>query len=1014
MTARYLRALALLLTIALLGGAGARGDDDEQDDEQFDQEPAGKLAPWTDTGGHCARVGDMAFGRLNDDTLYTVGPPGDVHEWDTQTGERLRVWRFDRNANRLAVTPNGKYLAVGGFAHRAGKAAGEVPVWLINLHSGAVTAKNIPGTEYVSRLAFDHDGKRLAAGSYSKGGNLLVIQSVEGGGKRLQFNKTGFLTSMTFDKSGRWLAAGWHNRGGKQASGVRLIDTKGKGAMLSLPDSSGPGPCVAFGPTGRRLVSITGGDSPSVRVWAVSDKPAGPQITIDDKVLRKALGEKGPGLWYPIGVSFRAKGDIIAAWEQGGWVRLFRINADTKSAKLLAGDLSRQSHFGGVAIKGDWFAVGTNPGYRIALYQLSENRRVAYRNPFTDQKELSFGPAVVMPRHVAWMPKEYGYGIVWTAVKGKAKEVDWGGRAQGLNLSTLERIGKEDRAKAVHSGDLPKNWTLERDKQRNVYLTAGKKAKVKIDLKDPVMRLIRAYRVKKDVRLLVPYDNALKLAVVDPATGKKAGDVGTYYFPLYDLAASPDQKYLLVAGGDQQVRVYDLANPRRPLLQVLARGQDWVAWTNEGYFAGTPNGEKFIGWKVSRPDQLLASFYPAAAFRRRMYRPDVIKELLPTGSVEVALKKAGPGKASGAGAQARSIEDLEPPQVTITKAEKDPKNNRQWTITAVVQAADQKKQRVESLKLLVEGSALPNNQSVQQLKPGQKSATWVVPEMPEGDVELKVMARGPDVVGLSPTRKIEVPVAAARRPSLHVISVGLTYKGSPLALGDCTMNDAKAVHEQFPICCAGPGNYFGAAPQARLLLDNQATSRAVLDALAAVKKGGVKPRDLLVFFFAGHGANEKGEFYLLTHGSDPQNLAGTALSGKQLRKALADFPCQVLVLLDACHSGNAGKALRSPADEASRDLADEECSATLIAAAMGHERALQPPSGKHGYFTQALLEALKKKKPAVAFNRRNGHQYVNHLFSDVLDEVRDATKEGQHPMLVLPWTVEPYPLRKVP
>jgi len=285
--------------------------------------------------------------------------------------------------------------------------------------------------------------------------------------------------------------------------------------------------------------------------------------------------------------------------------------------------------------------------------------------------------------------------------------------------------------------------------------------------------------------------------------------------------------------------------------------------------------------------------------------------------------------------------------------------------------------------------------------------------MPEGAVELKVLARGPDVVGVSPTRKIDVPVPVARRPALHVVAVGLTYKGNKLDLGDCPKNDATEICKQIPAACAGPANYFGAAPQAHLLIDKDATRPGVLQALARVKKA-VKPRDLLVFFFAGHGANEKGEFYLLTHEADPTNLAKTALSGKQLREALADFPCQVLVLLDACHSTNAGRALRSPADEASRDLADEECSATLIAAAMGHQRALQPPGGKHGYFTLAVLDALKRKRPGVAFNRLNGQQYVHHLFSDVFDEVQAATKDQQHPMLVLPWTVESYPLRKVP
>ena len=97
--------------------------------------------------------------------------------------------------------------------------------------------------------------------------------------------------------------------------------------------------------------------------------------------------------------------------------------------------------------------------------------------------------------------------------------------------------------------------------------------------------------------------------------------------------------------------------------------------------------------------------------------------------------------------------------------------------------------------------------------------------------------------------------------------------------------------------------------------------------LAAVRKK-VKPRDLLVFFFAGHGVREGREFFLLTHDADLKKLGKTALSGSQLRQRLADFPCQVLLLFDACHSGSAAKSL--VADVASRQLADEECGAALV------------------------------------------------------------------------------------
>ena len=87
----------------------------------------------------------------------------------------------------------------------------------------------------------------------------------------------------------------------------------------------------------------------------------------------------------------------------------------------------------------------------------------------------------------------------------------------------------------------------------------------------------------------------------------------------------------------------------------------------------------------------------------------------------------------------------------------------------------------------------------------------------------------------------------------------------------------------------------------------------------------MKTNDLFVVFFAGHGAKEKEQYYLLTYEAKVDDLAKTALSGQQLREALADFPCQVLLMMDACHAGAFGdrgkltqKNLRPATDDATR------------------------------------------------------------------------------------------------
>src|SRR5207248_1720867 len=96
----------------------------------------------------------------------------------------------------------------------------------------------------------------------------------------------------------------------------------------------------------------------------------------------------------------------------------------------------------------------------------------------------------------------------------------------------------------------------------------------------------------------------------------------------------PGDKYVAVAGGRVTLQIYALAHPEKPVLEVLSHKRDWVAWTPEGYYAGTPAGEQLMGWKVTTDEDQLATFYPARAFHKKFYRPDVIQRLLAEGSVK--------------------------------------------------------------------------------------------------------------------------------------------------------------------------------------------------------------------------------------------------------------------------------------------------------------------------------------------------------------------------------------------
>lgn len=81
------------------------------------------------------------------------------------------------------------------------------------------------------------------------------------------------------------------------------------------------------------------------------------------------------------------------------------------------------------------------------------------------------------------------------------------------------------------------------------------------------------------------------------------------------------------------------------------------------------------------------------------------------------------------------------------------------------------------------------------------------------------------------------------------------------------------------------------------------TGAAILDTLNEVKHA-VKPGDLLLFFFAGHGVEMEGQRYLLTYDASYQSagtLKQTTLSASRLMQDLESIPVtHRIVMIDAC------------------------------------------------------------------------------------------------------------------
>jgi hypothetical protein len=514
-------------------------------------------------------------------------------------------------------------------------------------------------------------------------------------------------------------------------------------------------------------------------------------------------------------------------------------------------------------------------------------------------------------------------------------------------------------------------------------------------------------------RAVLTGELASKFSVYD-TTKKKANLIRTclgHNGVIWDVAPSPDNRYLVTVARDQTLRIWS-PDQERALLALYVRGEDWIIWSPKyGYYAATPGGERLVGWSVDSGIDKMPRYYPAERFRKALYRPDIIKLIFEKGSVEAALMSIKE--------KAVEIERALPPRVRIESLDFD-KNKR--TVNIKVATESSEGQPIKALRLLVDGRSFPDGKYSLE-NPSKKELAalrvdgWSDVHVPPGKHELKILIRGPDSADISEPKRVGIPPPDEEKPVMHIIAVGVDKYSTPGLDLKAAANDAKGIREALGKNCAGEANYFRKV-EPKTLLNEEATTENVLKALADVRKKGAKPGDLVVFFFAGHGMRETvkrdgkdtAEFFLLTHEAIPDQLETTALAGSTLRDKLKDMPCQVLLVLDACHSGAGIGKFVPITDDLTRSMTDDEAAVTVLAAALPHETAGEEQG--NGRLTLAVKNVLAADKDAF-FDREEGIMRVSHLYAKVYDLVWKDSKGKQNPMLLSPWTMPPLVIRKI-
>src|SRR6266540_2277760 len=207
------------------------------------------------------------------------------------------------------------------------------------------------------------------------------------------------------------------------------------------------------------------------------------------------------------------------------------------------------------------------------------------------------------------------------------------------------------------------------------------------------------------------------------------------------------------------------------------------------------------------------------------------------------------------------------------------------------------------------------------------------------------------------------------RGKLWAVVIGVSrYKNlAPKAQLEFAHRDAEA----FAAFLRSPNGGGFPSSQLTLLTNQAATLSAVRSALGTTLPRSAEPDDVVVIFFAGHGVVEgERDGYLLAHDSDPQNLYATALQLSELNRIITERlkARTVILIADACHSGQLGWTSRGLADDIMINRFLEEIGKSgkgvfRLLASRQDQRSYEGKNwgGGHGVFTWFLLEGLAGK-----------------------------------------------------
>ncbi|MCA9075918.1 MAG: caspase family protein [Planctomycetaceae bacterium] len=944
--------------------------------------------------GHTAYIRDVLF--ADDQTVISTSYDGTVREWDVTQGRLAHIYRGelgDQNFGEVhgaALTPDGRFLLTGGWFHPDENGTHPIRIYdrttkqlvhVVQGHRGPVRA-----------LAVSPDGRFVATGDYhglvylwslQPDGSLSQINGFQGHNERvtrIAFAQVGppRLVSIGYDKLIRF----WSYDGGQfqflstgelpGMDNVWWVAPHPSKPLFAIGGNMNPG---SIKPT-VVAPGTTGGSVPSPSLGRVGFFTADGQQLTDTIDLHEGVGTiafSGDGLRLAIGTGYPASTSsaYIYSWPSMQRLQHYRKHERTIVAIAVSPDGRRVASIdAGNQQVHVWDANSAQP-----LTILGSLAKSIWSTAFSaDGKKLLWGshlhrPNEGVPDHELNTrgKLEWSFDLETLTLRSAApavgdqeafnpNNINFGAQpTPSTEIESTEHDPFEgQRGMLQHGG---RQLTITRDAQGRETVTAlpGGRPFTTGRERDKIngMTFLPSEDGRGGLPIFVVGSHTCQ--IYDGLTGQPGIEFRGHRDQVNAVAPSPSHPYALTGGADKTLRLWNVRTGEH-LLSLFVEGDDWVTWAPTGHYASSPRGERLIGWQINKGPNQLPDFFDGTQFHETLYRPDVIRAILGQGNVTAAITAGGGQQVTVQKVLPPVVELLSPTDLNVRPAD----GKLQISVQAQSRQEDNP---LVSLTLYMNGRPFEGRNSRRRITTtgtDPVTETWDI-DVPPGENAFTVRAATNSSHTDSPVVNVVYQVDVQTDRKLFVLSIGITE------YADATIDRLYYAHsdaEQLSSTLAEYGRPVFREVVTRPLTNAQANKSAILDGLKWLRDE-MTDNDIGVVLYSGHGAVDDsfGGFFFLPSDVDDEKIADRGISADLFKRALAEIPGRLVVMLDACHAGAVSAGGIMPSQELNEDmihsLTNEQPGIDVICSTDGQSVSEESHELAHGYFSHVVLEGLK-------------------------------------------------------